>query len=164
MELVTAHGNLVFWMLLMFSILLFILGKFAWKPILKALKDRENSIREALESADKAKEDMAALQADNEKVLNEARKERDALLKEAKEIKDKIIAEAKEKASAEAVIIAEKAKKQIIAEKDAAIEEMKKQIVIVSVEVAEKILSHKLASDKDQQSLIEDILKDIKLN
>lgn len=164
MELVTAHGNLIFWMLVSFTIVLIILRKFAWKPILKALKDRENSIREALLSADEAKKEMENLKADNEKIMAEAKKERDNLLAEAKEIKDSIISDAKKSATLEATKITESAKQRIEADKQTAIEDMKKQIAMLSVQVAEKILNQKLADGKQQDQLIAEILKDIKLN
>lgn len=164
MELVTAHGNLIFWMLVSFSIVLFVLRKFAWKPILKALKDRENSIRDALTSADEAKKEMESLKADNEKIIIEAKKERDNLISEAKDIKESIISEAKKSASVEAHKITESAKQQIEAEKQSAIEDMKKQIAELSVQIAEKLLNQKLADDNQQEKLISNILKDIKLN
>jgi len=164
MELVTAHGNLIFWMLVSFSIVLFILRKFAWKPILKALKDRENSIRDALLSADEAKKEMENLKADNEKIIIEAKKERDSLIGEAKSIKDSIIAEAKKNATSEAQKITAAAQQQIETEKQAAIEDMKNQIAMLSIQIAEKILNQKLAEHNQQDQLINDILKDIKLN
>lgn len=164
MELVTAHGNLIFWMLVSFSIVLFILRKFAWRPILKALKDRENSIRDALLSADEAKKEMENLKADNEKIIIEAKKERDNLIGEAKSIKDSIIAEAKKSATSEAQKITASARQQIETEKQAAIEDMKNQIALLSIQIAEKILNQKLAESKQQEQLISGILKDIKLN
>jgi F-type H+-transporting ATPase subunit b len=99
MELITPGLGLVFWMVLSFSMLLYILKKFAWKPILKALKERENTIDTALKSADKAREKMEQLKADNEKTIKEAKNIRDSLLKEARQVKDKIIVEAKQKAN-----------------------------------------------------------------
>lgn len=164
MELVTAHGNLIFWMILMFAILLFILKKYAWKPILKALKDREYSIQEALNSADKAKQEMEALNLDNKKIINDAKKERDLLLKEAKEIKEKIILEAKENAQQEALKIQEVAKQIIENEKLAAIEEMKNQIAILSIEIAKTIIEKQLSNPKENNEIMNNILKDIKLN
>ena len=164
MELVTAHGNLIFWMLISFLIVLFILRKYAWKPILSALKDRENSIRDALLSADEAKKEMESLKADNEKIIIEARKERDNLIKEAKDIKEEIISKAKKEAGIEASKLTESAKQQIESEKKSAIEDIKKQIAILSVEIAEKIIKQKLADNKEQEQLINDFIKDIKLN
>jgi F-type H+-transporting ATPase subunit b len=164
MELVRPEIGLLFWMLLSFSIVLYILRKFAWRPILKALKERENSITDALKSADKAKEEMSRLQADNERIINEAKIERDNLIKEAREVKEKIIAEAKLRASEEAEKLLEAAKRNIESEKNAAISEMKVSIAKFSVEIAEKILRKKLSDDKAQKMLIEDAIKDIKLS
>jgi F-type H+-transporting ATPase subunit b len=164
MELVTPGIGLVFWMLLTFSIVLIILKKYAWKPVLKMIKDREESIDSALKMADKAKEEMAKLQSDNEKILAEARKERDSLLKEAREIKDKIIAEAKNQAGVEANKLIENAKASIHGEKIAALSEIKNQIAFLSVDIAEKILQKELSSDLRQKEYIESLIKDINLN
>ena len=164
MDLVTAHGNLIFWMLIMFFIVLYILKKFAWKPILFALKERENSIKEALESAEKAKEEMANLKVDNEKIIAEAKKDRDKLLKEAKDLKDTIIKEAKEKATEETAKIVESARQNIHNEKKAAIEEMKNQIAVLSVKIAEKLITKNLSKENEQKTLVNDLLKDVKIN
>lgn len=164
MELVTPGIGLVFWMLLSFSIVLFILKRYAWKPILKMIKEREDSIDGALKMADKAKEEMAKLQSDNEKILAEARKERDALLKDAREMKDKIIADAKNQASIEANKLVESAKSSINTEKLAALTEIKNQIAFLSVDIAEKILQKELSSELRQKEYIENLVKDINLN
>lgn len=164
MELVTPGIGLVFWMLLSFSIVLFILKRYAWKPILKMIKEREDSIDGALKMADKAKEEMAKLQSDNEKILAEARKERDALLKDAREMKDKIIADAKNQASIEANKLVESAKASINTEKLAALTEIKNQIAFLSVDIAEKILQKELSSELRQKEYIENLVKDINLN
>ncbi len=164
MKLVTPDIGLLFWMLLMFGIVLFILTKFAWKPILKALKDRELSIEEALKSADKAKEEMEKLQADNEKILQEARSERDAIIKDAKGVKLQMIDDARQEASKETQRLLEAARKAIESEKDAAINEIREQIAVLSLDIAEKILREKLADSKEQKDLIDRLIKEIKLN
>ncbi len=164
MELITPGLGLVFWMVISFSVILFILKKFAWKPILKALEERENTIDTALKSADKAREEMEHLKADNEKIIKEAKNIRDNLLKEARQIKDKIISEAKQKANSEANIIIADAKRQIENEKEAALDEIKNQIADFSVEIAEKILKKKLEKTKDQNDLINKLINEIKLN
>lgn len=164
MELITPGLGLVFWMVLSFSVILFILKKFAWKPILKALKERENTIDTALKSADKAREEMEHLKADNEKIIKEAKNIRDNLLKEARQVKDKIISEAKQKANSEANIIIADAKRQIENEKEAAVDEIKNQIAGFSIEIAEKILKKKLEKTKDQNDLINELIDEIKIN
>ncbi|MCF8379267.1 MAG: F0F1 ATP synthase subunit B [Bacteroidales bacterium] len=164
MDLVTPGIGLIVWTTLIFLILLFLLKKFAWTPINNAVKTREESIRAALSSADKAKEEMLLLQADNEKIIIKARNERDSLLKEAKEVKETIIEEAKQKAESEAKKLIEQARTSIKNEKFSAINEIKEQVAILSVEIAEKILREKLANDKEQKDLLDKLLKDIKLN
>jgi len=164
MELVTPGLGLIFWMVISFSVILFILKKFAWKPILKALKDREITIDTALKSADKAKEEMEQLKADNEKIIKEAKSERDNLLKDARQVKDKIISEAKQKAKSDAKKIIEDAKGKIESEKEAALDEIKNQVAGFSVEIAEKILKKKLEKSKDQKDLINELINEIKIN
>jgi F-type H+-transporting ATPase subunit b len=150
-------------MLIIFGIVLFILKKFAWVPILKALKDRERSISDALNSAEKARKEVAGLKASNDQIITEARREKDIILKEARDIKDKIIAEAKNQANVEAQKSIEYAKQQIEAEKTAAINDIKKQVAELSVTIAEKVIKKKLDNSEDQEALIEDMLKDLKL-
>ena len=164
MELVTPGLGLVFWMVISFSVILFILKKYAWKPILKALKDREISIDTALKSADKAIEEMEQLRADNEKIIKEAKNERDNLLKDARQVKEKIISEAKEKANSEAKKIIEDAIGKIEIEKEAAVDEIKNQVAGFSIEIAEKILKKKLEKTKDQKDLINELIDEIKIN
>ncbi len=164
MELVTPGLGLVFWMVISFSVILFILKKFAWKPILKALKDREITIATALKSADNAKEKMEQLKADNEIIIKEAKNERDNLLKDARQVKEKIISEAKEKANSEAKKIIEDAKGKIESEKEAAIDEIKNQVASFSIEIAEKILKKKLEKTTDQKDLINELIDEIKIN
>ena len=164
MDLVTPGIGMIFWSTLFFLILLFILGKFAWPAILTAVKARNESIKNALDSADKAREEMAKLQADNQKILAEAKAERDAMLKEAKVIKDTLISEAKEKASEEAKKLVQNAREAIQAEKDAAVSDMKAQMVTLSVDIAEKILRTKLEDSKAQKDLVKKLVNEADLN
>lgn len=164
MDLVTPGIGLIFWSTLFFLILLFVLGKFAWPSILTAIKARNESIRKALDAADKAKEEMAKLQASNEKILAEAKAERDAMLREAKQVKEKLIAEAKEQAAAEAKKLIKSARASIQAEKGAALNEMRTQMAVLSVEIAEKIMRTKLKDSKAQNELINKLIKEADLN
>lgn len=164
MGLLTPDYGLLFWMVLSFSIVLFILKKFAWKPIMTALKEREKSIEGALRSAEKAKLEMAKLQADNEKILAEARLERDKLIKEARQMKEKIIEDAKALAQSEGQKMIESARQSINSEKKAAIKEIKDQVAMLSVQIAEKLIKDKLADNSNQSDYIDKLLKDIKLN
>jgi F-type H+-transporting ATPase subunit b len=164
MELVNPSIGLIFWMVVSFSIILFLLKKFAWKPILGMIKEREESIEMALASAEKAKEEMKALQSSNERILAEARSERDAMLKDAREIKEKMIAEAKGIASKEGERMLASARENIQNEKNAAITELKNQVATLSIEIAEKILKSELSSDEKQKALVNNLLKDVNLN
>jgi F-type H+-transporting ATPase subunit b len=164
MDLVTPGIGMIFWTTLFFLVLLFILGKFAWPAILTAVKARNESIRHALEAADRAKEEMALLQADNKKILAEAKAERDLMLKEAKGIKDKLIADAKEKATEEANKVVQNARESIQREKAAALNDMKVQIASLSVDIAEKILRTKLEESKAQKELVEKLINEADLN
>src|SRR6185312_1592831 len=159
MGLITPAWGLIFWMTLTFVTVFIILKKFAWKPILGALKDREKSIQDALDSAQKAKEEMAQLQASNEKILMQARAERDNLLKEARETKDSIINEAKGKAQKEAAKIMQDTRDAIQNEKSAALAELKSQVATLSIEIAEKILKSELSSTEKQKSFVNTMLK-----
>ena len=156
--------GLFFWQTLLFLVLLFLLRKFAWKPILEAVNEREDSIQEALDSAKEAKLEMAKLKSDNEDLLNEARAERDAMMKEARSIKDDIVAEAKTTANVEAEKIIISARESIQHEKMAAITELKNQVAVLSIEIAEKILKDELSSAEKQKALIDNVVKDINLN
>src|SRR4051812_23327040 len=164
MDLITPQIGLIFWMIVTFVTVLFILKKFAWKPILSALSEREQNIQEALDTAKKAKEEMAALKSDNERLIQEARAERDAMLREARDTKDSIIAESKSKAQAEANRIMAAARDTINTEKNAAITELKNQVASMSIEIAEKILRHELSKDEKQRALVESLLKDVSVN
>jgi F-type H+-transporting ATPase subunit b len=164
MELVRPDVGTIFWMLLMFIIVLVILKKFAWKPILNALDKREKSIEESLRSADRARKEMEQLKADNEKIIAQARVERDGMLKETKQLSEKILKEAREKASVETKRLIETAREQIENEKAWAVTEIRNQVAELSVDIAEKILREKLKDGKQQKELIDKLLKDIKLN
>jgi len=162
--LVTPDLGLIVWTTLVFCILFFLLAKYAWKPILKAVKDREKSIEKALESAEEAKQQMAELTSSNEALLNEARAERDAMLKEARDIKEGIVTEAKTTANKEAEKIIASARESIQHEKMAAITELKNQVANLSIEIAEKILKDELSSADKQKAIIDNVVKDISLN
>ena len=164
MELVTPAIGLIFWTAVVFILLVILLKKFAWKPILTAVHKRNESIENALKAAEKAKEDIENLTADNERILNEAKLERDALLKEAMEIKDKVISEAKDKAKIEAEIILVSAKEQITNEKMAAITELKNQVAELSIEIAEKIIKSELQDLNKQKELVTSAISDKDLN
>ncbi|MCC6690755.1 MAG: F0F1 ATP synthase subunit B [Bacteroidia bacterium] len=164
MELVKPAFGLVFWMFITFGIIVFLLKKFAWTPILTMLREREQGIQNALDSAKKAKEEMASLQLNNERILNEAKAERDRLLKEAREMKDSIVNEAKSKAGKEAEKLLAAARESINAEKMAAITELKNQVAVLSIEIAEKILKEDLSSQDKQKALIKTLLEDVTLN
>lgn len=164
MELVKPSIGLIFWMIVSFSIILFLLKKFAWKPILGMIKEREESIENALAAAENAKEEMKVLQLSNERILTEARAERDAMLKDAREIREKMIAEAKGIASKEGERLLTIARENIQNEKMAAITELKNQVASLSIEIAEKILKSELSSDEKQKTLVNTLLKDVNLN
>ena len=164
MELITPGIGLLFWMLLSFSLVLIILKKFAWKPILGALKDRQNSIEQALQAADRAKEQMVKLQSDNERILAEARLERDKLIKEAREMKDQIINDARLKAGEEGNKMIEAARQAIQNERIAAVEQIRQTVANLSVDIAQKLLLKQLEDEKSQKELIEKVLNQTKLN
>ena len=163
MDLITPDVGLLFWTLVSFSILYLILRKFAWGPILGAVKEREESIKAALDAADNAKKEMENLKADNEKILNEAKTEREAMLKEAREMKSKLISDAENEAKAKAKSMVEAAKTAIQNEKNSAMNELKNTVVDLSVGIAEKIISEELADKDKQLKMIEEILDDSKL-
>lgn len=164
MPIVTPGIGLVFWMFIAFSILLFILGKFAWKPILKMLKEREESIEKALQAAEEAKLEMQKLQANNEQIIAEARKQADTIIKEAREIKEKIISDAKNAAAIEADKVMKNAKASIENEKNQALNEIRNQIAEFSVLIAEKVIRKELSNENKQKEYIESLLKDINVN
>lgn len=164
MELVKPEFGLIFWMTVSFLIVLFLLKKFAWKPILNSLKERETSIEDALNSAKKAKDEVANMKAENERILQDARNERDVLLKQARETKEQIINEARTKAQTEGDRMIAIARETINNEKMAAITELKNQVATLSIEIAEKVIRQQLITDDKQKALVNDLLKDVKLN
>ena len=164
MGLVTPDFGLIFWMTISFLAVLFILKKFAWKPILQSLKEREETIEDALKSAELAKDEMARLKSDNEIILQEARKEREKLLSDAREVKEKIIADAKNEAKVEVDKMMSSAKSQIESEKLTALNEIKESVVTLSIDIAEKVIKKSLATDKAQMDYANSLLKDIELN
>ena len=155
--------SLSFWTLIVFVCLLLLLRAFAWKPILKALKERETSINNALEAADEAKKEMANLKADNEKLLAEARQEREAILKEAREIKERIVSQAKDEALEASEKLLAHAKASIESEKKMAIADIKQQIANISLDIAKKVLTKELASEVKQEKLVESLLNEINI-
>jgi len=164
MELIKPDLGLLFWMILSFSVVLYVLIRFAWRPILKALRDRERSISKSLNAARVTKEEMAKIEFGNEKITALAKIERDNILKEAKQIKEKIIEEAKEAAKAEANKIVEEARQSVEKEKNKVINEIKNQIALLSIDIAENILKQSLSDKTKQEELIDKLVKDIDLN
>ena len=156
--------GLFFWQTLIFVGLIFLLKKFAWKPILDAVNEREEGIKSALEAAENAKKEMQNLQADNQRILQEARMECDAMLKEAREMKEKMIADSKSEAQAQGLKMIEQAKAAIETEKNAAMAELKSQVSTLSLAIAEKLLQDELANKDSQVKLVEKMLGDAKLN
>ena len=153
--------GLFFWQLLLFVALLLLLKKFAWKPILDAVNERETSIKDSLSAAQKARDEMQAVQADNKRILKEARAERDALLSEAKKASTQMINQAKEDAKLEAEKITAQAQEMIQNEKKAAINELKNQVAQLSVDIAEKVLQTELKDKAAQEKLVEELVKEI---
>jgi len=164
MDLLTPGTGLLFWQSVVFIALFLFLAKFAWKPIIGALNEREESIRQALESAEKAKEEMAALQAGNEKLLREAREERDRIVRDARDAANRLIDQAQTEARKSADKLIEDAKAVINTEKQAALRDVKSQVAIFSIEIGEKLIKKNLSSDKAQKDMVEEFIKEIKLN
>jgi F-type H+-transporting ATPase subunit b len=164
MELLTPGTGLIIWQAIIFILLVLFLSKFAWKPILGSLKEREESIQSALDTAEKARAEMAKLTADNEKLLKEAREERDRMLKEAREVANRLKDEAQNDAKKAADKIITDARAAINVEKEAALRDVKAQVAMFSLEIAEKLMKKNLSSDKEQKTLIEGYIKDLKLN
>lgn len=156
--------GLFIWQTIIFLALLFLLRKYAWKPILNAVNTREESIANALNSAEEAKKEMANLTSSNERLLNEAREERDSLMKEAREMKAEIIAKAKEEASAEGEKMIVKAKAVIETEKKSAMAELKNQVAVLSIDIAEKVVKGNLSGDDKQKQLVNDLVAEVSLN
>ncbi|MFD2822475.1 F0F1 ATP synthase subunit B [Lacinutrix iliipiscaria] len=164
MDLITPGFGLVFWTAITFLCLLFILRKFAWKPILGAVSDREDGIVKALASAENARKEMENLTADNERILKEARAERETMLKEAREIKDKMISDAKEEAQVQANKMIEQAQDAIVNEKKAAMAELKSHVAGLAVDIAEKVVREELSNKDKQLQLVESMLSEATLN
>ncbi len=156
--------GLFFWQTLIFVGLIFLLKKFAWKPILDAVNEREEGIKNALLSAANAKKEMQNLQSDNQRILQEARLERDSLLKDARDMKEKMVADAKNEAQAQGQKIIEQAKAAIESEKNAAMAELKLHVSSLSLDIAEKLLKNELSNKEAQVKLVEKMLGDSKLN
>ena len=156
--------GLFIWQVLIFVGLIFLLKKFAWKPILDAVNDREEGIKNALLSAENARKEMQNLQADNQRILQEARLERDNMLKDAREMKEKMVADAKNEAQTQGLKMIEQAKAAIESEKNAAMAELKLQVSTLSLSIAEKILKDELSNKEAQTKLVEKMLGDVKLN
>jgi F-type H+-transporting ATPase subunit b len=164
MDLIIPSSGLIFWQLIGFLALLFILIKFAWKPMLAALEERESGIENALKAAELARNEMANLKSENEKLLQEARLERDAVLKKAHEAAVKMIDDAKNEAAKVAAEQIENAKAVIETEKKAALTEVKNQVAILTIEVTEKLLRKNLTDEKAQRALVDEFVKEVQLN
>ena len=164
MELLTPGTGLIIWQTFVFLLLVFLLGKLAWKPILSSLKEREKSIQEALDTAEKARLELTKLKADNENLLKEARDERDKMLRETREAANRMKDEAQAEAKKSADKIIDDARTTIGIEKQAALKEIKIQVAMFSLEVAERLLKEKLANDKAQKDLVQKYVNDIKVN
>ncbi len=164
MQLLTPSLGLIFWTLLAFLIVLYVLRKYAWTPILNSLNEREKGISDSLETADRVRREMTQLKSENEALMATAREERGAMLKEARDIKDRIIAESKDQAKVEASKIIVDAQQAIEAQKMAALTEVKNQVGKMVVEVAEKILRRELSAPAAQEAHIKDLVNEVKLN
>jgi len=164
MELVTPNVGTIFWMIIVFGIVAFVLKKFAWRPILNALYEREESIDTALKAAEEARYEVERLEAGNDKLIADARREKDSILREAMNLKEEIITGAKEKAAAEMQRNIENARQQIQNEKAKAISEMKKQMTEISFMIAEKIIRKEMDDPKQHQQLVSELIDEIKLN
>jgi F-type H+-transporting ATPase subunit b len=164
MELLTPELGLFVWTLIAFLAVFFILKKFAWKPILEALSERETGIAASIASADKVRKEMAMMQSENEKLMAQAREERTAMLKEAKEMKDRIVNEAKDAAKIEANKIIADAQQQIQQQKMAALTEVKNEIGKLAIEVSEKILRKQLSTTEAQSAYAGLLAEEVKLN
>jgi F-type H+-transporting ATPase subunit b len=164
MQLLTPGLGLIIWQTIVFILLFLLLAKLAWRPIINSLKDRERSIQDALDTAEKARHEMSQLKADNERLLNEAREERDRILREAREIAVKMREEGQLEARKASEKIIEDARAAINLEKQAALKEVKVQVAMFSLEIAEKLMKRNLSNDKAQKELVESYLKELKVN
>ncbi len=164
MDLLLPGQGLIIWQLIIFLGLFFLLAKLAWKPILTSLKEREESIQQALDSAESAKKEMASLKEDNEKLLRETRDERDKILREARTAANRIHDDAQADAKKNADRLIEDAKAIIQTEKNAALRDVKEQVALFSLDIAEKLIKKNLSDDKSQKELANTFIKDLKLN
>lgn len=164
MDLLIPGEGLIIWQLIIFVLLFLLLSQLAWKPIISSLKERERSIQDALDTAEKARHEMSQLRSDNEKLLKEAREERDRILREAREVSNRMKDEAQADAKKTADRIIEDAKAAINIEKQAALKEVKIQVAMFSLDIAEKLMKKNLSSDKAQKDLVESYVKDLKTN
>ena len=164
MDLLTPDLGLLFWQVIVFLGLFFILRAFAWKPITDSLHERENNIQSALDLAEKTRIEMTALKADNEKLLVQARTERDIILRGAKEASDKMIADSRDKAEQEGKRILEQARESMNNERQALIAQMKKEVVTLSIDIAEKVLRKELSEKSSQEKLVSDLVASSHLN
>ena len=156
--------GLFFWQLIILVVLILLMVKFAWKPIMNTITEREEGIKDALLSAENAKKEMMALKSDNQKLLDDARAERDMMIKEATAIKEKMIADAKSEAQTQGAKMIEQAKATIESEKNNAVAEIKNQVSTLSLDIAEKLLKEELSNKESQTKLVEKMLADVKLN
>lgn len=156
--------GLFFWQAIILVILIFLLRKFAWKPILDSLNSREESIQNALDAADRAKEEMMNLKEDNKQMLNEAREQRDQMLRDAQAMKKRLMDEATEEAGKKSAEMIAKAQESIQSEKKLAIKELKSQVGLLSIEIAEKVLKAELKDEKTQKALVSKMLEEVQLN
>lgn len=164
MELLTPGTGLIIWQLIVFVLLFLLLSKLAWKPIINSLKDRERSIQDALDTAEKARHEMSQLRSDNERLLKEAREERERILREAREVSNRMKEEAQHDAKKSADKIIEDARAAINIEKQAALKEVRIQVSMFALDIAEKLMKKNLSTDKAQKDLVEGYIKDLKIN
>ena len=164
MDLLTPDIGLLFWQLVVFLLLFFLLSRFAWKPITQSLKEREHDIQSALDMAEKTRVEMAKLQADNQKLLAEARAERDAILRGAKETADRVVAEAQNKATEESKRILEKAREELQSERQAMVAQVKHEVIDLSLDIAERVLRKELSDKKSQEELVKSLVAESRLN
>lgn len=164
MQLLTPAVGLIIWQTIVFVLLFLLLAKLAWKPIINSLKERERSIQDALDTAEKARHEMSQLKSDNEKLLRDAREERDRILREAREVAVRMKEEAQADARRTSDKIVEDARTAINIEKQAALKDVKIQVAMFSLEIAEKLMKKNLSSDKSQKDLVDAYLKDLKVN
>ncbi|MCF0053401.1 F0F1 ATP synthase subunit B [Dyadobacter chenwenxiniae] len=164
MSLLTPNPGLIFWMLVVFLLVVFILAKFAWKPIIKGLKDRENEIQGALDLAERTRAEMIQLKSDNEKLIAEANAVRDQILRDAKDAADRTILESKDKAAVEAQKMIESAREAIRNEQQVAVTKIRKEVAVLSLEIAEKVLHRELKDKEAQEQLIAELASSARLN